>query len=578
MTPASRHAIPEAALAQHVAVLGKTGSGKTTTAKLAIEQVVADGARVCILDPIKSDWWGLTSSADGKRPGLPFHILGGPRGHVPLHASAGKAIGEIVATGALPLSILDMADFAPGGQAHFFVDFAPVLIRKMRGVVYLVIEEAHLFAPKERSGVGAENMSIHWAKTLATAGRSKGIRLILLTQRTQALHNALLGSCDTVIAHRLTAPADQEPVVKWLKANADKETTDKVASSLSSLPTGTGWLCSGEAKLFERIQFPRPKTYDNTATPTGDSGEHAVKTAPVDPEKLRAIIGHAVVEAEANDPAKLKERIRELEQLAKRQPAAAPSSIAKSDLAAEYRRGRDEGYEAGRASGIDEALRAANAQRKSLTTALHKAVTDTLEDYAVKVADIPSFVPAAKVVQPRPGVRKPALPVEHSNGDGSLSPVQQRVLNALAELEQIGASQPDRELVAFMSGYSHLNSKGFANATGALRSSGMIEYQGRQVALTETGRAAAVPPERPRTPAELQERVIAMLGGAGGRVLKPLVDAYPNAIAREQLAEAAGYGHLNSKGFANAMGRLRSLGFVEYQGRDVVAKPVLFLE
>lgn len=308
--------IPAGVLAQHIAVLGKTGSGKTSTAKLCVEQVVADGARVCILDPIKSDWWGLTSSADGKRPGLPFHILGGPRGHVPLHASAGKAIGEIVASGALPLSIIDMADFEPGGQAKFFVDFAPTLIRKMRGVVYLVIEEAHLFAPKERSGVGAENLSIHWAKTIATAGRSKGIRLILVTQRTQALHNALLGSCDTMIAHRMTAPADQEPVVKWLKANTDKATTERVSSSLASLPTGQGWLCSGEEKLFELVKFPRIRTYDNSATPTGDSAIDQVKTAPVDPEKLRAIIGDAVKSAEANDPAALKKRIAELERQA----------------------------------------------------------------------------------------------------------------------------------------------------------------------------------------------------------------------------------------------------------------------
>jgi DNA helicase HerA-like ATPase len=60
-----------------------------------------------------------------------------------------------------------------------------------------VIEEAHEFAPKERAGIGAENMAIHWAKKLATAGRSKGIRLIVATQRVQALHNAVLGSCET---------------------------------------------------------------------------------------------------------------------------------------------------------------------------------------------------------------------------------------------------------------------------------------------------------------------------------------------------------------------------------------------
>lgn len=235
----SKGHIPEAVLKQHVAILGKTGSGKTSTEKLAVEQVVEAGARVCVLDTVKSDWWGITSSANGKRAGLPFKILGGPRGHVPLHANAGKVIGQLVASGKLPLSIIDMADFEAGGVQRFFVDFAQALFRHMHGVVYLVIEEAHEVAPKERAGFGAENLSIHWAKKLATGGRSKGIRLIAATQRVQSLHNAVLGSCETIIAHRLTTPADQEPVLKWMKANSDKEIQAKVAESLSSLP-GSG--------------------------------------------------------------------------------------------------------------------------------------------------------------------------------------------------------------------------------------------------------------------------------------------------------------------------------------------------
>ena len=182
-------------------------------------------------------------------------------------ANAGKVIGHLVATGKLPLSIIDMADFEAGGVQRFFVDFAQALFRHMRGVVHLVVEEAHEVAPKERAGFGAENLSIHWAKKLATGGRSKGIRLIVATQRVQSLHNAVLGSCETVIAHRLTTPADQEPVLKWMKANVDKATQEKVADSLSSLPTGTGWLCSGEARVFERVAFPKFKTYDNSKTP-----------------------------------------------------------------------------------------------------------------------------------------------------------------------------------------------------------------------------------------------------------------------------------------------------------------------
>jgi DNA helicase HerA-like ATPase len=69
--------VPRAAYSDtHTAVLGKTGSGKTSTAKTMVEQLAAAGGRVCILDPIKSDWWGLKSDASGKGAGLPFVILG----------------------------------------------------------------------------------------------------------------------------------------------------------------------------------------------------------------------------------------------------------------------------------------------------------------------------------------------------------------------------------------------------------------------------------------------------------------------------------------------------------------------
>lgn len=313
---------PESMLNQHIAVLGKTGSGKTSTTKLIVEQLVAAGRRVCVLDPIKSDWWGMISTADGKHAGLPFNILGGPRGHVALHDGAGKAIGELVASGALPLSILDMADFPPGGHARFFVDFASALFKRMRGVVYLVLEEAHLFAPKERSGLGAENMAIHWAKQLATGGRSKGIRLIPATQRVQSLHNAVLGSCETVITHRLTFPADQKPVIGWLKANTSKQIAAQIESEMSSLKTGTAWVCSGEAKIFDRIAFPRITTYDNSATPDHDAADIEIETAQIDNEALQAAIGDAIEEAAANDPKALRARIAELERELQNREAA----------------------------------------------------------------------------------------------------------------------------------------------------------------------------------------------------------------------------------------------------------------
>lgn len=581
--------IPASALAQHIAILGKTGSGKTSTAKLVVEYVVATGNRVCILDPIKSDWWGLTSSADGKRPGLPFQILGGPRAHVPLHPDAGAAIGELVGTGALPLSIIDMSEFKPGGQGRFFTAFAESLMKHMRGVLYLPIEEAHELAPKERSGIGDENMSVYYAKKLATAGRSKGIRLVVCTQSVQQLHNRVLGSCDTIVVHRMTAPADQEPVIKWLRGNVqDKEQRAAIEQSLPKLKTGEGWMCSGELAEPRRQQFPRIKTFDNSATPDSDAASLHVVTAPVDQVKLRALIGDAVQEAEANDPAKLKHRIRELERQLHR-----PEELA-VDIEALKRAG-DDGYKLGVKVTLERVAETVKIFDGPLSV-IQNAIARFAE--GIKVPGAPQF---QYTVHPQNIKRSPATDralsemathaakansngitkaKQSPNNAGDLPPVQQRILNALAELEQLGSASPDRELVAFMSDYSNINSKGFANAIGALRSSGMIEPpSGGTVVLTDAGRSQANPPRKPRTPEELQERVIGMLGGASGRILQPLINAYPKSLPRQKVAEAAGYGNLNSKGFANSIGRLRTLGFIDYPDRGtIVAKPVLFLE
>lgn len=566
--------IPGGALAQHVAILGKTGSGKTSTAKLAIEQVVAAGARICVLDPIKSDWWGLISSADGKSAGLPFHILGGPRGHVPLHENAGKPIGELVASGALPLSILDMADFPAGGLQRFFVDFAAVLIRRMRGVLYLVIEEAHEFAPKERTGFDKENLAIHFAKKLATAGRSKGIRLVLLSQRTQSLHNALLGSCDTLIAHRFTAPADQAPVVKWLQANVEPEIAKKVAWSMSSLKTGEGWICSGEARIFEQRKFPRIQTYDNTATPTGDAdAQHDVATAAVDLERLRAVVGDAVRDAEANDPQALHAEIARLKRELAFKPGAGaetPSQVAEREAA--HARDTSDAYERGRADTLEQVRSQAEALERLATGALDTA----------KALKAPTFVPSTRTrareeeKRPtKPDITAPRIPSHNYHPPRR----EAKILNALAELEQLGVAQPERVQVAFLAGYTHISSKGFANAIGAARSDGLIEYPATgRIALTAEGRRLAKAPPKPSIPAELQDRLLRLLGGVHARVLQPLIAAYPKPIERDDLAGRAGYTHTASKGFANAIGRLRSLGFIDYPtpGR-VVAQRVLFL-
>lgn len=68
------------------------------------------------------------------------------------------------------------------------------------------------------------------------------------------------------------------------------------------------------------------------------------------------------------------------------------------------------------------------------------------------------------------------------------------------------------------------------------------------------------------------------LDGPKRRVLKPLLEAYPNDMSAEDLCQAAGYQHPLSKGFTVPRGTLRTFGLVEYPspGR-VKASSILFL-
>lgn len=569
---------PHAVLAQHSAFLGKTGSGKTSTAKKAVEQILQENpaARVCVLDPTKSDWWGMTSSADGRRPGLPFCILGGPRGHVPLHDSAGKAIGELVASGDLPLSIIDMSDFNAGGLQKFFNDFAPALMRRMRGVVYLVIEEAHEFAPKERAGIGAENLAIHNAKKLATAGRSKGIRLMVVTQRTQALHNAVLGSCDTMIAHRLTAPADQEPVKKWLKANVDKATFERVSTSLSSLKTGTAWLCSGEAQVADLVQIPKISTFDNSATPTGDMADQQVQTAPVDRDRLRAIIGDAVRQAEQDDPSRLRAEIARLTALTK-----APTNIPDAtQIAAAEQRGYSRGFAL-----AERQIRPQFEALKQLAASTVKSFSDAYQANIlgekldlVALAFPPSGSPARDTASaPKSPASTPAArkPSPAASGDGAVQPREMKVLEAIARWKSIGFAQPSRVQVAFLAGYT-ASGGGYRNILGALRTSGHLNYPNSEaLELTETGVSATSHIDS-FSRQDLAAGITQVLDPREKRVLDQIMAHYPKRVSRAAVASETGY-EPTGGGYRNILGKLRSVGLIQYPDADsAIAEGWLF--
>jgi hypothetical protein len=435
----------------------------------------------------------------------------------------------------------------------------------------------------------------------------------VVTQRTQALHNALLGSCDTMIAHRLTAPADQEPVLKWLKANTSKAILEQVSGSLSSLKTGDGWIVLRRGEALRDRALPADHTYDNTATPTGDGDVREVKTAAVDQDKLRAIIG---------DAARLQQELTAAQQV-KPQSAASIKTVEKPVLT-----DGDRALMGKLAAAIEttekharEALGAAESRAElKMQTAVAEYLNTTRNvglDVAQELEKVLGRVGVQKILaklsalSPQPSPTYPTTP--HAQGSrttpaasqgrrvapaaatsrpaslppnrvdmGDLTGPEFKILTSLAELEVLGLHPADKQQLGLMAGYTNVRSGGFSEPLGRLVAAGLIvSPRAGVVAITDDGRARAGAVEAPATKEELQDRILTKLTGPEQKLLRILIAQYPSEMSKEDLAAACDppYANIRSGGFSEPLGHLNTLGLVESPQRGVVAAaPALFLE
>ncbi len=560
--------LPQAALHQHIAVLGKTGAGKSSVMRTLVESLLGEHKPVCIIDP-KGDWWGLKSSADGKHAGFPVVIFGGEHADVPINAHSGAHIAELVATGNRPC-IIDLGGWMVAERTRFFIDFASALFRTARGMRWLVVDEVHNFAPQGKVLDPQAGQMLHWANRLASEGRGKGLQIIAASQRPQKVHKDFLTSCETLIAMRVIHPLDRGAIKDWIDGCPDAAKGKEVLGSLASMPRGTGWVWSPEIGFGpQQIAFPKFSTYDSFKPSTGEAKLKG--WAEVNLEEVKAKLADVVKEAQANDPKLLRARISQLERERAAEKANAPKVLAidHDAVRAAEKRGRDEGFAAGvqyTTSGIATAL------------AHIKQGVDVLA-LQLKEAAKPLQVPRAPSARPAPAPRvpEPRAPRRQSDGSAALTAPQQRILDTLKMLEGLRIGQPSRAQLALWCEVSP-TSGGYFNNLGALRTAGMLDYpSGGTVALTDAGRAAAdaVPPPSVE---QMQASLFSKVGASKAAILKALIEIYPKDASRDDLAQMIDVSP-TSGGYFNNLGALRTLGVIDYPAPSrVVALPVLFLE
>jgi hypothetical protein len=567
-------ALPVEAVTQTFAILAMRGVGKTHTASVLAEELSEAGLPFVVLEPTGA-WWGLRASADGKGEGYPVTILGGDHGDVPLEEGGGKLIADLVAEKA-PSLILDLSLLSKSAMRRFVADFAEELYRKNRNPLHLIIDEADAFAPQKPRP--DELRMLGAIDEIVRRGRIRGLGCTLVTQRSAVLNKDVLTQAEVLIALRTAHPRDRAPVLEWMKVHATAEQLAQVEETLARLPKGDAWVMSaGWLELFRRVHIRERRTFNSSATPEpGVRRIEPKKLAPVDLAKLQERMRDTIERAKASDPAVLRRRIAELEREVARKPAASPAPAKERRVEvpilkdSQVKRLESNLMQASHriekwSQVVEELLGAIRSRRQS--TPPPDAPRQALQ------LDAAAFLKAttgpARRVPPAPARPRAGANGAPAREEPSLRTGERRMLEVLARNAPVKRT---RAQLGTLAGFTPSGGT-FSTYYGRLRRFGFLEEAGDgSVAVTGAGlmELGLTGLPAPMSREEVQARWRQSLRAGEWKMLRALLDIYPQGTTRDLLGEATGF-TASGGTFSTYLGVLRRNGLVEVAGDDVHA-------
>ena len=532
--------LPLEAVTQTFAVLARKGSGKTYTAAVMAEEMLEAGQPIVAVDPTGA-WWGLRSSADGKKDGYPVVVFGGDRADLPLNPLAGEVVAQAVVAKRFP-AVLDLSTLRKGEVQRFLTAFLETLYRTNREPLHLFIDEADDVCPQRP--FGDEARLVGAVEDVVKRGRKKGIGCTLITQRPADLSKQVLTQCEVLFALNISHPKDIAPVEEWVRVHADDKQARQMIADLPTLPKGEGWIWSPAwLEVFKRVKVRKRRTFDSGATPAvGQTRAEPKRLAAVDVSALGEQMAALAEEVKANDPAALKRRVAELEKQLKERPATElkVERVEVPALTADQERLIS--------AAVDEFRTAAEKVGHALNLVSQAKA-------AVQTTPPPS---PPKVVHPTAPKPKPAAgPANPEVGKGGL----RRILIALAQRPGLTNRQ-----IGLRAGLSS-QSGTFSTYLGRARSAGWVCDEGERRFVTDDGLVALGEYDPLPEGEALLAHWLNELGGGASRMLRAYADAYPDGLTNEQCGERAGISAASGT-FSTYLGRLRGLELVE--GRGVV--------
>lgn len=546
---AANLSLPLDVATQTTAILALRRVGKTYAASVLVEEMMKARLPVVVLDPTGA-WWGLRASADGQKAGYPVVIIGGEHGDVPLEPVAGKILADLVVDHP-GWYVIDFSQTTSNAeQDRIAGDFAEQLYRrkaKKPFPLHLVVDEADSFAPQQ---VGRNRRTLDAFEAIVRRGGVRGLGTTLITQRSAVLSKNVLTQADNLLVLRITSPQDRAAIEEWIKGNGTPEERKEMMAALASLAQGEAYFWSpGALNIFRRIKIRTRETFNSSATPK--PGEHRVEPqnlATVNLEALRGKMASTIEKAKAEDPAILKERIRQLESEARRAPAPVDSAqfadikAKHAALTLEVERWQQAvDVCAAQFASVREAVLALEPVAKRVVEELTRIKNDVVQ---IK-SPLPSVpkVPARSVVLPvQPRVLpEQSRPVATSNGhNASLGEGERLVLVAIAQYT-IDGEGADREQLTVLTGYKRSTRDAYIQRLSAKGLVTVNKSAGRVLATDAGIKMLGDNFEPLPTGDALQDYWMERLPEGERKILAYLLEAYPHSVERDALTKLTGY-------------------------------------
>ncbi|MFD1600959.1 helicase HerA domain-containing protein [Halobellus rarus] len=272
-------------------VTGKSGSGKSNTASVLIENLLSNNFPVLVVDT-DGEYYGLKEQFELLHAGADDEcdIVVSPE-----HA---EKLAHLALEQNVPI-ILDVSGYLEEDEAQeLLTEVAKKLFakeKKLKKPFLMFVEECHEYIPEGGGMTEAGKMLIKIGKR----GRKHGLGIVGISQRPANVKKDFITQCDWLVWHRLTWNNDTKVVGRILGS--------EYADAIEDMGDGEAFVMTDWDESIRRVQFHRKQTFDAGATPGLDDFQR--------PE-LKSIDGDLVSELQdiSDEKARRESEIADLKQ------------------------------------------------------------------------------------------------------------------------------------------------------------------------------------------------------------------------------------------------------------------------